>query len=86
MIVGALVGVVMGLVLAAAAKRTQETTMRERFGRDLSIAERERLNYERIAGARGGPHATSSLEYGCVFLALPAILGIVGAVIGAIVS
>jgi hypothetical protein len=85
-LVGAIVGIVIGLAVAAAAKRTQEQTMRQRFGKDLTYAERERINYERIAGVRGGPHATSSMEYGCVFVALPLIFGVVGAVIGAVVS
>ena len=52
MLLGVLVGTVIGLALFTSAYRTRERQMMERFGRDLSLAERERFNIERTAGFR----------------------------------
>ena len=79
----AIVGAVVGLIVAFLAVRTQEGNMRREGYGDTSMAEREAINRARILGATNRS-PSGAPEYGCAFILLPVVGLILGAIIGAL--
>ena len=79
----AVVGAVVGLIVAFLAVRTQEGNMRRDGYGNTSMAEREAINRARILGATNRS-LSGAREYGCAFILLPVVGLILGAIIGAL--
>lgn len=79
----AVIGAIIGLVVAFLAVRTQEGNMRKQGYGNTSMAEREAINRARVMGATNRSPSGAG-EYGCAFVLFPVIGLILGALIGAV--
>ena len=72
-----------GLIVASLAVRTQEGDMRRDGYGNTSMAEHEAINRARILGATNRS-LSGAREYGCVFVLLPVVGLILGAIMRAL--